>query len=66
MRNDLSDQPIHNGLTIMRNGMTAHIATPPEGQAFVASNEFVSGALEAFQICRNLRAEGKSGGETAI
>ncbi|MEJ6403356.1 sugar ABC transporter substrate-binding protein [Yoonia sp. 2307UL14-13] len=34
----------------------------PEGQAFVASNEIESGTLEAFQICRNLRAEGKAGG----
>ena len=34
----------------------------PEGQAFVASNEIESGTLEAFQICRNLRGEGKAGG----
>lgn len=34
----------------------------PDGQAFVASNEIESGTLEAFQICRNLRAEGKAGG----
>lgn len=34
----------------------------PEGQAFVASNEIESGTLEAFQICRNLRAAGKAGG----
>ncbi|MCY3879583.1 MAG: substrate-binding domain-containing protein [Rhodobacteraceae bacterium] len=31
-------------------------------QAFVASNEIESGTLEAFQICRNLRAAGKAGG----
>ncbi|MEP3636782.1 MAG: sugar ABC transporter substrate-binding protein [Paracoccaceae bacterium] len=34
----------------------------PEGQAFVASNEIESGTLEAFQVCRNLRAAGKAGG----
>jgi len=34
----------------------------PDTQAFVASNEIESGTLEAFQICRNLRAAGKSGG----
>jgi len=34
----------------------------PPTQAFVASNEIESGTLEAFQICRNLRAAGKSGG----
>ena len=34
----------------------------PDNQAFVASNEIESGTLEAFQICRNLRGEGKAGG----
>ena len=37
----------------------------PDGQAFVASNEIESGTLKAFEICKNLRAEGKSGGATA-
>lgn len=37
----------------------------PDNQAFVASNEIESGTLEAFQICRNLRAAGKSGGAKA-
>ena len=36
----------------------------PATQAFVASNEIESGTLEAFQICRNLRAAGKAGGAT--
>ena len=36
----------------------------PATQAFVASNEIESGTLEAFQICRNLRAKGKAGGAT--
>ena len=34
----------------------------PATQAFVASNEIESGTLEAFQVCRNLRAAGKAGG----
>ncbi len=34
----------------------------PPTQAFVASNEIESGTLEAFQVCRNLRAAGKAGG----
>ncbi len=36
-------------------------ALPPT-QAFVASNEIESGTLSAFQVCNNLRAEGKAGG----
>ncbi|HSF91213.1 MAG TPA: substrate-binding domain-containing protein [Paracoccaceae bacterium] len=34
----------------------------PATQAFVASNEIESGTLSAFQICNNLRAQGKAGG----
>lgn len=34
----------------------------PPTQAFVASNEIESGTLSAFQVCNNLRAEGKAGG----
>lgn len=34
----------------------------PATQAFVASNEIESGTLSAFQICNNLRADGKAGG----
>ena len=34
----------------------------PATQAFVASNEIESGTLEAFEICKNLRAAGKAGG----
>ncbi|MEM1378603.1 MAG: sugar ABC transporter substrate-binding protein [Pseudomonadota bacterium] len=44
------------------NRQPINMDTLPEGQAFVASNEIESGTLEAFQICRNLRGEGKSGG----
>ncbi|MDP5220003.1 sugar ABC transporter substrate-binding protein [Ruegeria sp. 2205SS24-7] len=44
------------------NREPANVDTLPENQAFVASNEIESGTLESFQICRNLRAEGKAGG----
>jgi inositol transport system substrate-binding protein len=37
----------------------------PENQVYVGSNEIESGTLEAFQICRNLRADGKAGGARA-
>ena len=46
------------------NRQPINMDTLPDGQAFVASNEIESGTLEAFQICRNLRAAGKSGGAT--
>ena len=46
------------------NRQPINLDTMPAGQAFVASNEIESGTLEAFQICRNLRAAGKSGGAT--
>ncbi len=34
----------------------------PPSQAFVASNEIESGTLSAFEVCKNLRAEGKGNG----
>ena len=34
----------------------------PPTQAFVASNEIESGTLSAFEICKNLRADGKGNG----
>lgn len=37
----------------------------PDNQAFVASNEIESGTLEAFEICKILRAQGKAGGARA-
>ena len=46
------------------NRQPINLDTMPDGQAFVASNEIESGTLEAFQICRNLRAVGKSCGAT--
>ena len=47
------------------NRQPVNMDTLPENQAFVASNEIESGTLKAFEICKNLRAEGKSGGATA-
>ena len=38
----------------------------PDNQAFVASNEIESGTLEAFEICKLLRAQGKAGGANVV
>ncbi|RUV15616.1 MAG: sugar ABC transporter substrate-binding protein [Mesorhizobium sp.] len=37
----------------------------PEKQVYVGSNEVESGTLEAFEVCKMLRAKGKSAGATA-
>lgn len=47
------------------NRQPGNMATLPDGQAFVASNEIESGTLAAFRMCQDLRAMGKSGGATA-
>lgn len=47
------------------NREPVNVNSLPDNQAFVASNEIESGTLEAFQICRNLRAAGKAGGARA-
>lgn len=47
------------------NRQPVNMETLPDGQAFVASNEIESGTLAAFQMCRQLRGEGKSGGARA-
>jgi inositol transport system substrate-binding protein len=47
------------------NRQPVNMDTLPDGQAFVASNEIESGTLAAFQMCRDLRAAGKSGGASA-
>jgi len=47
------------------NRQPVNMATLPEGQAFVASNEIESGTLAAFRMCQDLRAQGKSGGARA-
>ncbi|MCG6903614.1 MAG: substrate-binding domain-containing protein [Rhodobacter sp.] len=46
------------------NRQPDNVDSMPDNHAFVASNEIESGTLEAFQICKNLRAAGKSGGAT--
>ncbi|RLJ40928.1 monosaccharide ABC transporter substrate-binding protein (CUT2 family) [Litoreibacter meonggei] len=47
------------------NRQPINMATLPDGQAFVASNEIESGTLAAFRMCQDLRAQGKSGGARA-
>jgi len=47
------------------NRQPGNMATLPDGQAFVASNEIESGTLAAFRMCQDLRAAGKSGGAKA-
>lgn len=44
------------------NRQPINLETLPDNQAFVASNEIESGTLAAFEGCKLLRAEGKSGG----
>ena len=47
------------------NRQPINLDSLPDNQAFVGSNEIESGTLEAFQMCRDLRAAGKSGGAKA-
>lgn len=47
------------------NRQPGNMASLPDGQAFVASNEIESGTLAAFRMCQDLRAAGKSGGAKA-
>jgi inositol transport system substrate-binding protein len=47
------------------NRQPINMATLPDRQAFVASNEIESGTLAAFRMCQDLRAQGKSGGAKA-
>ena len=44
------------------NRQPDNVDSLPDTQAFVASNEIESGTLEAFEICKNLRAAGKGSG----
>ncbi|TGP20253.1 MULTISPECIES: sugar ABC transporter substrate-binding protein [unclassified Mesorhizobium] len=41
------------------------MAKLPEKQVYVGSNEVESGTLEAFEVCKMLRAKGRSAGATA-
>jgi inositol transport system substrate-binding protein len=47
------------------NRQPINVDTLPDNQAFVASNEIESGTLEAFEICKILRAQGKGSGARA-
>ena len=44
------------------NREPVNVNSLPDNQAFVASNEIESGTLEAFEVCKMLRAKGKAGG----
>lgn len=44
------------------NRQPINLATLPDNQAFVASNEIESGTLAAFEACKMLRAAGLAGG----
>ena len=37
----------------------------PDNQAYVSSDEYESGTLQAFEMCKMLRSQGKSGGAKA-
>lgn len=47
------------------NRQPINVDTLPDNQAFVASNEIESGTLEAFEVCKILRAQGKGSGARA-
>ncbi|NIZ12569.1 sugar ABC transporter substrate-binding protein [Phaeobacter sp. HF9A] len=47
------------------NRQPINVDSLPDNQAFVASNEIESGTLESFEVCKMLRAMGKSGGAKA-
>jgi len=48
------------------NRQPVNVDELPENQAFVASNEIESGTLETFEVCKELRAAGKSGGANIV
>jgi inositol transport system substrate-binding protein len=48
------------------NREPVNVDTLPANQAFVASDERESGTLEAFEICKLLRSQGKGGGANVI
>lgn len=48
--------------TVFVNRKPTPLESMAEGQAYVASNEVESGTYQVYQMCLQLRAEGKSGG----
>lgn len=48
--------------TVFVNRKPTPLESMAEGQAYVASNEVESGTYQTYQMCLQLRAEGKSGG----
>ncbi|MER8439121.1 substrate-binding domain-containing protein [Mesorhizobium sp. M1312] len=62
----ISEEAANTGIPLVfvnlePNGM----ATLPDKQVYVGSNEVESGTLEAFEVCKLLRAKGKSAGAKA-
>ncbi|MBO6758923.1 MAG: sugar ABC transporter substrate-binding protein [Roseibium sp.] len=47
------------------NRQPINLGSLPDNQAFVGSNEIESGTLQAFEVCKQLRAAGKSNGARA-
>ncbi|MES0811902.1 sugar ABC transporter substrate-binding protein [Roseibium sp. SCPC15] len=47
------------------NRQPINLDTMPDNQAFVGSNEIESGTLQAFEVCQQLRAAGKTDGARA-
>lgn len=57
----MSDAAASAGVPLVYvNRQPTNVETLPTGQAFVASNEVESGTLETLEICRMLKAEGKT------
>lgn len=48
------------------NRQPVNAADLPDNQAFVGSNEIESGTLSAFEVCKELRAAGKSNGANVV
>ncbi|MCV3207037.1 substrate-binding domain-containing protein [Mesorhizobium sp. YC-39] len=62
----LSDEAAKAGIPLVFVNLEPNdMANLPDKQVYVGSNEAESGTLEAFEVCKMLRARGKSGGATA-
>lgn len=62
----LSDEAAKAGIPLVFvNLEPSDMANLPEKQVYVGSNEVESGTLEAFEVCKMLRAKGKSAGANA-
>ncbi|CAN7384106.1 sugar ABC transporter substrate-binding protein [Mesorhizobium sp. LjRoot246] len=62
----LSEEAAKAGIPLVFvNLEPSDMANLPEKQVYVGSNEVESGTLEAFEVCKMLRAKGKSAGANA-